>query len=123
MSDRAEYYRRYPRFIGHGNQEMREPDMVINHYVPSERGYWEYRREPNYTTWRMILPINPALMACPVYYVLFDWDGRFLQANGMGYVFYDMYCFFEHLERGEHESEICRRPVRSVDLRDTERTA
>lgn len=119
MSDRAEYYRRYPRMSG--SQEMREPDRAISEIVYSDRGYWSYRQQPNYTTWRMIRPVKSGV--CPVYYVLFDWDGRFLQANGMGHVFYDMYCFFEHLERGEHESEICRRSVRSVDLRDTERTA
>lgn len=121
MSDRAEYYRRYPRFVGLGNQEMREPDMVINQIFTSERGGWEYRRVPNWTTWRMILPVSAGV--CPVYYVLFEWDGRFLQANGMGYVFYDMHCFFKHLERGEHESEVCGRPVRPVAVRDTERAA
>lgn len=109
MSDRAEYYRRYPRFRGLGNQEMREPDMTITTYVPSERGYWEYRRTPNWTTWRMIIPVDHGV--APVYYVLFTWDGQFIQANGMGYVFYDLYCFFEHLERGQHESEVCRRAV------------
>ena len=109
MSDRAEYYKRFPQY--RGPQEMREPDMVITTYVPSERGYWEYRRLPNYTTWRMIIPQGSSSMTCPVYYVLFDWMGNFLQANGMGYIFYDMYCFFEHLERGPHASEVCQRAV------------
>lgn len=88
---------------------MREPDMVMTNISTSE--YWDYRREPNYTTWRMIIPLSDLSSACPVYYVLFDWMGNFLQANGMGYVFYDMYCFFNHLEGVQHASKVCRRAI------------
>lgn len=112
MSDRAEFYRRYPRFQGPGEQEMREPDRQLVRVRPNvgnSVSSWMYDQQPNYTTWRLLIPADHGVL--PVYYVLFEWDGRFLQANGMGYLFYDMYCFFKHLEEGAHESEVCRRAV------------
>lgn len=113
MSDRAEFYRRFPLKPNH--MDMREPDWVFDirpnadNYVSS----WLFSKTPDYRMWRLLLPGNGVL---PVYFIWFDDWGNFVQACGMGYVFYDMYCFFEHIGRGEHESEVCGRPVRQRDL-------
>lgn len=110
MSDRAEFYRRFP--VKPNQMTLREPVLVPMNFARNENNgkWWAWRNEPDYRMWRLTVPI-PEFRPDPVYVVWFDDWGNFLQANGEGMVFYSYSCFVMYLEGVQHESEVCRRAV------------
>ena len=118
MSDRAEFYRKFP--IMSKQTILREP-VMIPHPSAKPNFMWGYRNTPDYKMWILFIPDNlqrrnyGALMGVR-FMVWFDDHGNFVEANGASHVFRDMYCFFDFLDGRDHEGEVCRGAVRSLAL-------
>lgn len=107
MSDRAEFYRRFPE---QPNQmKLREPALIPIADKPNDNNgkWWSWRNVPDYTMWRLTVPV-PSFVPDRVFIVWFDEHGNFKQANGEGMIFYSLRCFIDYVDGVEHESEVCR---------------